>query len=271
MTRAIKRDRRGAYPIAKQLSIEGASRDIHERTAKDADSIGYACSSFLVASLPQMPYSKGTYERQSGAWSLRIDADPALGMPHGRAARVLMLWLTRQCVVSTDLNLDLGGSYHRLLRHQLGIGSTGGKDGSLRRYAVQADRLFRSTFSVCRKVRGELVAVEGMRVTEPVHDQTPHTFASPSAMGRTALKLGMAFHQECRRHGFPVNLRVVSGLRSNRALDLYLLLAYRLPQLSKPVTLTWEDVRVHLGSQVRLDTSAQRAGLVFGRPSLMRS
>jgi hypothetical protein len=60
------------------------------------------------------------------------------------------------------------------------------------------------------------------------------------------------------RHGFPVDLRVVSGLRSNRALDLYLLLAYRLPQLSKPVTLTWEDVRVHLGSQVRLDTSAQR-------------
>jgi hypothetical protein len=54
-------------------------------------------------------------------------------------------------------------------------------------------------------------------------------------------------------------------LRSTRSLDLYLLLAYRLPQLSHPVTLSWEDVRCHLGSGANLST---RAGLAAFRAEI---
>jgi hypothetical protein len=258
MTRAIKRDRLTSYPIAKQIGIEDAARDIHERSALQAESIGYACSSFLAAALPQVQHTGCTYERRSGAWSLRIDADPELGMPYGRAARILMLWLTRQCVVSPDVTLDIGGSYHRFLRHHLCIGSSGGANGSLSRYATQADRLFQSTISVRRSLRGQVVSAEGMRVTESL-DAIGHGGAiEQGVMGSAQLKIGIAFHQECRRHAFPIDLRVVSGLRSNRALDLYLLLAYRLPQLSKPITLRWEHLRAHLGSQAKLDSGPQR-------------
>lgn len=258
MTRAIKRDRLTAYPIAKQVSIEHAARDIHERSPRQAESIGYACSSFLAASLPQGQYMGCTYEHRSGAWSLRIDADPTLGMPYGRAARVVMLWLSRQSVISPDATLDIGGSYHRFVRHHLGIGSSGGANGSLSRYATQADRLFQSTISVRRSLRGQVVATEGMRVTEDFDVAGRGDAAARMVMGSAQLKIGMAFHQECRRHGFPIDLRVVSGLRSNRALDLYLLLAYRLPQLNKPITLSWECLRAHLGSQAKLESGPQR-------------
>lgn len=179
-------------------------------------------------------------------------------MPYGRAARMMMLWLTRQCVLSPDVTLDIGGSYHRFVRHHLGIGSSGGTEGSLKRYAAQADRLFQSTFSVRRSLRGLDVVSEGMRVTDRVKLPSDAAQLARTVRGSAQLSIGEAFHQECKRHGFPIDLRVVSGLRSNRAVDLYLLLAYRLPQLSKPITLTWDDVKAHVGSMAKLDTGPRR-------------
>lgn len=247
----------GQFPIARPLDIISAANDIADQPAGRAGSVGYACSSFLISALPQRRQDGCTHVRQSGNWHIRIEADPKYGLPYGRQARILMLWLVRQCVVSDDTTLDVGPSFHRFLRHELGVYCTGGESGGLTTYTRQATRLFRSTFSVRRTYRGEVIHYDQMPVVEQVGGGQFDETAS--------LQIGPAFRAQCQRHAFPIDLRAVRALRSTRSLDLYLLLAYRLPQLSHPVTLSWEDVRCHLGSSANLST---RAGLAAFRAEI---
>jgi hypothetical protein len=80
------------------------------------------------------------------------------------------------------------------------------------------------------------------------------------------VELTQEFHQHLREHAVPLEPRAISSLRGNSlGLDLYVLLAYRLPKISrdKPEFLPWRTLLEQIG--VSLDTDTRRLRYRVGK------
>ena len=57
-------------------------------------------------------------------------------------------------------------------------------------------------------------------------------------------------HEHLREHAVPLDKRAIAHLSGNSlGLDLYALLAYRLPRLKQPVHLRWAALQEQIGSE----------------------
>jgi hypothetical protein len=209
-----------------------------------------------------LPHSKpaddaGVWRRQSGRFSLLVQpgviddgkAARHVGVPYGSRARLIMLHLQSEGLKSRTVSL--GPSLSAFLR-SLGLPVSGGPRGSIGAIREQSLRIARCTMTMQwtdRNADGDertLIAdtriVDGMELWR-------------SASGEEwcgTVELSERFHEQLRKHAFPLDRRGIAHLSGNSlGLDLYALLAYRLPRLQRVMHLRWNALQDQIGSNER--------------------
>ena len=233
------------FKIAAPLSLDEAEESIRNYTPLEVGAVGYFPSFICLMGLPHHPLNQSYYKCRSGLLETSIVADPTIGLPFGRASRLMLIWLVTQSKLNNSSVIDFGNSQAEFFKIKLGIQGTGGETGTIQRYAEQLDRLCRCVFTVIdrRNIPFEftnyLIAHKG-----PLFNM-PMSLGGRNMLGLVQLELD--FFNYLKRHSVPIDLRAVAALESTYSLDLYLFLTFRLRGLSKPLLLSWSQLMQRLG------------------------
>jgi len=180
-----------------------------------------------------------------------------VGVPYGSRARLIMIHLQSEGVKSPAVNL--GRSLSAFLR-SLGLSVTGGARGSINAIREQSLRIARCGITMQwsedkadgsrRIVMADTRIVEGLDMT---YSQSGEDWSS-------VVHLSQAFHEHLKEHAVPLDKRGISYLSGNSlGLDLYCLLAHRLPRLTNNLHLRWMALQSQIGSTEKAGFSlAQR-------------
>ena len=209
--------------------------------------VGVMHAGFALTSLPHKAVEGDVWIRQGGSIKLRIESgtnadDVKVGLPYGAIARIILLYLQTEAVRTRSREVELGRSMNHWLA-SMGI-DNGGKTYKLVR--EQSRRL-----SLCRLVFYR-VTDEGTIVTNGsfVRDAI---FPSRQSEGqlplwREAIRLDEGFYQSLIDHALPLRLAAIQELaHRSMAIDVYIWLAYRLHQLTKPAAITWKALHDQFG------------------------
>lgn len=175
-----------------------------------------------------------------------------VGVPFGPKARLIMIYLQTEGLKSR--HVSLGVSLSAFMR-SLGLSVTGGERGSITQVREQSLRIARCTFTMqwtdvdssgsARTLVSDTRIVDGLELWR-------------SARGDAwagSVALSERFHEHLRQHAVPLDKRGIAHLSANSlGLDLYALLAYRLPRLSRETHLRWG----HLQAQIGADESTHK-------------
>jgi hypothetical protein len=220
---------------------------------------------FLHSGLAQtcLPHSKladdqEVWRRQSGRFSLlvepgRIDdgrVSRHVGVPYGSRARLIMLHLQSEGLKSRTVSL--GPSLSAFLR-SLGLPVSGGPRGSIVAIREQSLRIARCSISMQWLIDRNEAGDERKQIidTRIVDGMELWRSASGEEWCGT-VELSERFHEQLREHAFPLDRRGIAHLAGNSlGLDLYALLAYRLPKLHREMHLRWNALQAQIGSNER--------------------
>jgi hypothetical protein len=225
--------------------------------AQDAGKMAFSARAVVLASLPYRdPGDVPIFGRGNGKYSLAIEPGGyfkggrkvTFGYPFGNIPRLLLAWMTTEVVRKKSRELVFGDSLRDFMS-QLGLQSTGGQEGSIRRLRMQMTRLFAARIS-CTFQNEEKFSFRNVTVAsnadfwwDPLH---PNDSTRWEPCGVT---LGEEFYQEIVDRPVPLDLRVLQAIKqSPLALDIYAWLTYRMSYLKRKTTIPWPSLRVQFGS-----------------------
>lgn len=203
------------------------------------------CQTFLPHSRPKT--DEAVWERQSGAFLLSVSPGRLggkwVGVPFGAKARLIMIHLQTEGMKSRTVHL--GDSLTAFLR-ALGLAANGGRGGTIPAVREQCIRLMRCKFTLewTEKNPGR-VGIQDIAIADKQLLWTGEEKGDWSA----TLELSESFHHHLRQHAVPLDKRGIAHLAGNSfGLDLYTLLAYRLPQLRAPTFIRWSSLMGQMGA-----------------------
>jgi hypothetical protein len=169
-----------------------------------------------------------------------------VGVPYGSRARLIMIHLQSEGVKNRAVNL--GRSLSSFLR-SLGLSVTGGQRGSINAIREQSLRIARCGITMQwsednadgsrRIVMSDTRIVEGLDLT----------YSQDDSETSKIVYLSQAFHEHLKEHAVPLDRRGISYLSGNSlGLDLYCLMAHRLPRLKNNLHLSWIALQAQIGS-----------------------
>jgi hypothetical protein len=225
-----------------------------------AEDLAFLHSGLAQTCLPhsRLPDDQEVWRRQSGRFSLvvepgRIDDGKVsrhVGVPYGSRARLIMLHLQSEGLKSRTVSL--GPSLLAFLR-SLGLPVSGGPRGSIVAIREQSLRIARCSISMQWFVDRNEAGEERKQIvdTRIVDGMELWRSASGEEWCGT-VELSERFHEQLREHAFPLDRRGIAHLAGNSlGLDLYALLAYRLPKLQREMHLRWSTLQAQIGSNER--------------------
>jgi hypothetical protein len=187
------------------------------------------------------------------------------GVPYGRHARLIMIYIMTEAVRTRTREIYLGNSFSSWLR-RMGITNTssGGKRGTRTSVQDQIDRILNCQWTIRwddnavpagKGKKGEKVPSEQMRAFAVNDMRIVNRYAGLRTGEGTFVShfvLSEEFYGELLKHSVPFNERAIVALKDSATkLDLYTWLAYRLPRIPQgtEVRLNWADLAKHLGNQ----------------------
>ena len=180
-----------------------------------------------------------------------------VGVPYGSRARLIMIHLQTEGVKSRTVSL--GRSLSAFLR-SLGLPVSGGPRGSINAIREQSLRIARCgitmQWSNVEADGSQRTVISDTRIVDGL--ELWHSARGDEWSG--TVELSERFHAHLKEHAVPLDKRGIAHLSGNSlGLDLYALLAYRLPRLSRDLHLRWSALQSQIGSNEKADFSlAQR-------------
>lgn len=256
------------HPIHQQLSLFGLEEALSLARTPDERRLiqavaefreqepvaSYLHSALCTMSLPtRRPADE--YEpviRHDGKYSLMINPRDypgpggtrvRVGVPFGAKARLVLIQIMSEAVRTNSREVFLGRSLSHWMR-RLGYKSfSGGPQGTMTLFREQVLRLSRCEWTIRRD--GENASqLTDVRLTDDLL-----LWAADGGEFVEAIELNPRFHEHLKEHAVPLDERALGQLKdSPTALDLYVWLVYRLPRLSRPTALTWDQVMTHFGN-----------------------
>lgn len=232
---------------------------------------GYSYSGLCLTSLPHRKLADdAAWERTVGPLTLIIEPgrikvgdEPAklMGVPHGARARLILIYLQTQAVLTNTREVSLGRSM-RAWMGRMGL-SVGGETASALR--EQARRIATCTMRFTWQTE-EKSASSGKRDRPAATMMTNERiiksglFFQDSAKGNSRqdslfedrVLLDADFFEQLRRHPVPLQDAAIQQLKdSSAALDIYVWLAFRLHHLERRTPIGWSDLYQQFGSGYR--------------------
>lgn len=225
--------------------------------AQEAETVAFSARAMVLASLPYRdPGPVPIFARENGNYSFSIEPGGyakegkkiSFGYPYGNIPRLLLAWMTTEVVRKKSKELVFGESLRDFMS-QLGLQTTGGKEGSIRRLRMQMTRLFSARIS-CAYRHKDKFSVQNVNVVA-----TTHFWWDPlNPVDRTkwepcGITLGEEFFQEIIARPVPLDLRVMQAIKqSPLALDIYAWMTYRMSYLKKKTLIPWASLALQFGS-----------------------
>jgi hypothetical protein len=208
--------------------------------------IGIMHAGFAMTALPHKAIDETIWVRQGNNIKLRLESgmdadDKVVGLPFGAIARIILLYLQTEAVKTKSRDIELGRSMNHWLT-TMGI-DNGGKTYKLVREQSRRLSLCRLTFY--RVTDEATIITNGSFVRDAI---LPSRDTDQLQFWREAVRLDEGFFQSLIDHPLPVREAAIREIgHRSMALDIYVWLAYRLHQLSKPTAITWKALHDQFG------------------------
>lgn len=226
-----------------------------EIAASNPEDIAYLHAGLCLAALPhRKPRDElATWSRVNGNYHLVVRpgimprrgeevVDP-VGLPYGTRARLILLYLMGEAVRTRSSEVPLGKGLSAWLR-RIGLPVSGGPRGSIRAIREQALRVARCSWTLRIDDQDRTAVIDG-RIVDGFE-----AWAGEGATFPETVQIDQKFYSHLIEHAVPLDERAIAKLkRSALGLDLYVWLAYRLPRLSKPLVLRWDQLANHFGTE----------------------
>jgi hypothetical protein len=225
--------------------------------AQEADTVAFSARAMVLASLPYRdPGDVPIFGRENGIYSLSIEPGGyakdgkkvSFGYPYGNIPRLLLAWMTTEVVRKKSKELVFGESLRDFMS-QLGLQTTGGQEGSIRRLRMQMTRLFSARIS-CAYRHNNKYSIQNVNVAATTHFWwDPLNPVDRTKWESCGITLGEEFFQEIIARPVPLDLRVMQAIKqSPLALDIYMWLTYRMSYLKRETTIPWPSLRLQFGA-----------------------
>lgn len=240
-----------------------------EVLADESGRKGYSYSGLCLTSLPHRKLTDDApWIRTVGPLTLIIEPGrivmpdgtvKLLGIPHGARARLILIYLQTQAILTNSREVSLGRSMRQWMG-RMGM-SVGGETAKAlreqaRRIATCSMRFSWRTESAARKsqpvmMTNERIIKSGLFFQEMnTGDDRQDTLFDDRVM------LDVDFFEQLRRHPVPLQDAAIQQLKdSSAALDIYVWLAYRLHYLDKRTAVSWRDLFEQFGGGYKVMSS----------------
>jgi hypothetical protein len=222
----------------------GAAVDVYERK------VGFA--SMVVQSGHLMDPSNGNMVRQ--------------GIPYGPKPRLLLIHLCSEAVKRQSPQVFIGDSMSAFMK-DLGLPVTG---RTISTFKEQMNRLVASHITL-----GMFYPGGGATTLPSMNPISKFDVWFPSdpeqkVLWESEITLNGEFYKSLLNHAVPMDMRAVQSLQHNaRALDVYMWLTYRLPQLRRDTKITWGGLQSQFGLEGGDVKSFKRAFKTSMRQALL--
>lgn len=182
------------------------------------------------------------------------DGSP-VGIPYGSKARIIMVYLTTAAVTSPSPEIELGASMYGWLR-AMSASKFGGM--TYRLFAEQARRITAMTIHATVDAGAQSLALSGHSIAELIQPNrqpdAPPMYAQ--TQGETEFPqrvlLDSSYWRAAKTYSCAIRLCALRQLGNNgTAIDLYIWLAHRLPQLQHSQTVSWAELHTMFGGGYR--------------------
>lgn len=245
-----------ARPTNTQMSLLDAIAEMDQR--EDLE-IGFPPLATAMSLMPgtKPPQTQRIWTKKNGRWSAtwtagtKVSDGSSWGLPWGPKGRLWIAYLGGRALRNHDPMIELGASQTAFMR-DFGLAASGGSTGSKGLVGDQVRRLVRANLitEADEDDPAGLVGDEGggMRIAQSWSLWWDRSDNPTHPVKGSYILLDPLFYETIGKHPLPLNLdalRILCG--SALAIDLYSWLTYRLRQLNKPVTVTWEQLTVQFG------------------------
>lgn len=247
--------------LAEKSRIARRLETTHEMlaTLPTADDLAFLHSGLAQTCLPHSRPAddKALWCRQSGRFSLIVQPGVIddgrvvrhVGVPYGSRARLILLHLQSEGLKSRTVSL--GPTLSAFLR-SLGLPVSGGPRGSIVAIREQCLRIARCTMTMQWTGRTEAGDERTLIADTRIVDGMELWRSTSGQDWCGTVELSERFHEQLRQHAVPLDRRGIAHLAGNSlGLDLYALLAYRLPKLQRETHLRWSALQAQAGSNER--------------------
>jgi len=246
---------RSAGPSALSAARDPASREMAAATrnvaaAEEGGGISFHYVPLIQCSFPHAdPGDAHTFTRKNGWLELTLGTTRhETGLPYGVPARLLTIYAASEAVRTKSPEIFLGTSVHDFLR-RLDVPITRGDRGSLRVYANQLLKLIHCTLTIDENIK-DATGRTGLHIRQALFAEEARLWwddARGVGQGSSLVLSSVLFHSILDRSA-PLSTNAIKSLRkSPMDLDVYAWLAHRLYHLSKPSTVTWQQLSEQFG------------------------
>ena len=223
------------------------------KAARDVDEgggISFHYVPLIQCSFPHAdPGESHSFTRKNGWLELTLGTTrPETGLPYGVPARLLTIYAASEAVRTKSPEIFLGTSVHDFLR-RLDVPITRGDRGSLRVYANQLLKLIHCTLTIDENIK-DATGRTGLHIRQALFAEEARLWwddARGVGQGSSLVLSSVLFHSILDRSA-PLSTNAIKSLRkSPMDLDVYAWLAHRLYHLSKPSTVTWQQLSEQFG------------------------
>jgi len=226
--------------------VAKAARDVVE----ESGGISFHYVPLIQCSFPHAdPGDAHSFTRKNGWLELTLGTTrPETGLPYGVPARLLTIYAASEAVRTKSPEIFLGTSVHDFLR-RLDVPITRGDRGSLRVYANQLLKLIHCTLTIDENIK-DATGRTGLHIRQALFAEEARLWwdaARGVGQGSSLVLSSVLFHSILDRSA-PLSTNAIKSLRkSPMDLDVYAWLVHRLFNLSKPSTVTWQQLSEQFG------------------------
>ena len=228
-----------------------AAREIARGEATAEEGISFHYVPLIQCSFPHAdPGVAHSFTRKNGWLELTLGTTrPETGLPYGVPARLLTIYAASEAVRTKSPEIYLGHSVHDFLR-RLDVPITRGDRGSLRVYANQLLKLIHCTLTIDENIR-DSSGRTGLHIRQALFAEEARLWWDDDTRGvgqGSSLVLSSVLFHSILDRSAPLSTNAIKQLRkSPMDLDVYAWLVHRLFSLSKPSTVTWQQLSEQFG------------------------
>jgi hypothetical protein len=221
------------------------------REVEQGGGISFHYVPLIQCSFPHAdPGESHSFTRKNGWLELTLGTTrPETGLPYGVPARLLTIYAASEAVRTKSPEIFLGTSVHDFLR-RLDVPITRGDRGSLRVYANQLLKLIHCTLTIDENIK-DASGRTGLHIRQALFAEEARLWWDDETRGvgqGSSLVLSSVLFHSILDRSAPLSTNAIKQLRkSPMDLDVYAWLAHRLYHLSKPSTVTWQQLSEQFG------------------------